>query len=322
MQTLRCFAMARCGFLTAFLLLALGFASSASARSDGEKAFDEFEEKGAVYSGALADYVTRVGQRMLRAAGQDPERYTFTVLDDPSINAFAVDGGYIFVARGLLAYLENEAQLAAVLGHEIAHLVARHPQERKLASRSSRIGSTILGFLTRSGALYQTARAYSEAALSGYGREQELEADGLGARYLADAGYDPIAMLEVIRVLADQEEFAREVEGRSVSYHGLFASHPRNDRRLFEVIEAGAAEGVPPERTPSEGPFPTLLEGLPGSTSHRWRAGGPSLLPQRPGLRGGFPRNLAGEGQPLGLERHGAPWRRIAHYLRAAGRIG
>ena len=54
-----------------------------------------------MYSGALADYVTRVGQRMLRAAGQDPERYTFTVLDDPSINAFAVDGGYIFVARGL-----------------------------------------------------------------------------------------------------------------------------------------------------------------------------------------------------------------------------
>lgn len=263
MPTLRRFTMTRSGSLAACVFLLLGLASGAWARSDGEKALAEFEEKGSVYSGALADYVAQVGQRMVRAAGQDPERYTFTVLDDPSINAFAVDGGYIFVARGLLAYLENEPQLAAVLGHEIGHLVARHPQERKLASRSSRIGSTILGFLTRSGALYQTARAYSEAALSGYGRDQELEADGLGARYLADAGYDPIAMLEVIRVLADQEEFAREVEGRSVSYHGLFASHPRNDRRLFEVIQAGAAEGVPPERSPSEGPFLSLLEGLP-----------------------------------------------------------
>jgi predicted Zn-dependent protease len=118
----------------------------AQARSDGEKALAEFEEKGAVYAGPLVEYVQRVGDRMLRAAQQDPERYTFTVLDDPSINAFAVDGGYIFVARGLLAYLENEDQLAAVLGHEIGHLVARHPQERKLGSRSARIGSTLLGF--------------------------------------------------------------------------------------------------------------------------------------------------------------------------------
>jgi predicted Zn-dependent protease len=83
----------------------------AQARSDGEKALAEFEEKGAVYAGPLVEYVQRVGDRMLRAAQQDPERYTFTVLDDPSINAFAVDGGYIFVARGLLAYLENEDQL-------------------------------------------------------------------------------------------------------------------------------------------------------------------------------------------------------------------
>ncbi|NBQ12360.1 MAG: hypothetical protein EBU29_10035 [Gammaproteobacteria bacterium] len=119
MPILRRCAMARSVFLATGLLL-LGLASGAWARSDGEKALAEFEEKGAVYSGALADYVAQVGQRMLRAAGQDPERYTFTVLDDPSINAFAVDGGYIFVARGLLAYLENEAQLAAVLGHEIA----------------------------------------------------------------------------------------------------------------------------------------------------------------------------------------------------------
>jgi predicted Zn-dependent protease len=75
--------MARSGALTACFFLLLGLASGAWARSDGEKALAEFEEKGAVYSGALADYVAQVGHRMLRAAGQDPERYTFTVLDDP-----------------------------------------------------------------------------------------------------------------------------------------------------------------------------------------------------------------------------------------------
>ena len=208
----------------------------------------EFEEKGAVLEGELADYVARVGARIARAAGLEDGEIVFTLLDDSSVNAFAMQGGYVFVARGLLAYLETEDQLAAVLGHEIGHLTGRHPQERKTAARTSAIGSTLLGFITRSGALYQTAQAYSAAAISGYGREQELEADGLGAKYLAAAGYDPIAMLEVVRVLKDQDLYASQVERRASSYHGLFASHPRNDRRLYEVIRAGGASAEPPER--------------------------------------------------------------------------
>ncbi|MDZ7826433.1 MAG: M48 family metalloprotease [Gammaproteobacteria bacterium] len=88
------------------------------AASDGEEALEEFRDKGVVLEGELADYVDRVGQRVARAAGVDD--MTFTLLDDSSVNAFAMQGGYIFVARGLLAYLEREDQLAAVLGHEVA----------------------------------------------------------------------------------------------------------------------------------------------------------------------------------------------------------
>ncbi|MDZ7826432.1 MAG: M48 family metalloprotease [Gammaproteobacteria bacterium] len=111
--------------------------------------------------------------------------------------------------------------------------------------------------------MYQTAQAYSAAAISGYGRDQELEADGLGARYLTAAGYDPVAMLEVVRVLKDQDVFSSEVERRSSSYHGLFASHPRNDRRLHEVIRAGGAEAEPPEEVTREGDYLSMIEGLP-----------------------------------------------------------
>jgi predicted Zn-dependent protease len=243
-------------------LLLPGGTALALGRSDGEKALAEFEEKGTVLHGELAAYVARVGARVARAAGLEDGEIVFTLLDDSSVNAFAMQGGYVFVARGLLAYLESEDQLAAVLGHEVGHLTGRHPQERKTAARTSAIGSTLLGFLTRSGALYQTAQAYSAAAISGYGREQELEADGLGAKYLAAAGYDPIAMLEVIRILKDQDLYARQVERRASSYHGLFASHPRNDRRLYEVIRAGGASAEPPERVEHEGDYLALLDGL------------------------------------------------------------
>jgi len=92
--------------------------------------------------------------------------------------------------------------------------------------------------------------------------EQELEADGLGAKYLAAAGYDPIAMLEVIRILKDQDLYASQVERRASSYHGLFASHPRNDRRLYEVIRAGGASAEPPERVEHEGDYLGLVDGL------------------------------------------------------------
>lgn len=250
-------------FMLLMLLALVVMAPPVHAASDGEQALAEFREKGVVYEGELADYVRRVGARVARAAGVADGEMTFNVLDDASVNAFAMQGGYIFVARGLLAYLSSEDQLAAVLGHEVGHLTARHPQGRKTLARSSAIGSFLLGFLTRSGALYQTAQAYSAAALSGYGRNQELEADGLGARYLRAAGYDPVAMLETIYVLKDQDLFSSQVERRTSSYHGLFASHPRNDRRLFEVIEGGGASVEPPMEIEYEGDYLSIVDGLP-----------------------------------------------------------
>lgn len=246
----------------ALVLLLLCAAPGARAASDGEKALEDFQEKGVVLEGELVDYVRRVGARVARAAGIKDGEMTFNVLDDASVNAFAMQGGYIFVARGLLAYLSTEDQLAAVLGHEVGHLTARHPQSRKTLARGSAVGAFLLGFLTRSGALYQTAQAYSAAALSGYGRDQELEADGLGARYLRGAGYDPVAMLDVIHVLKDQELYSSQVERKTSSYHGLFASHPRNDRRLFEVIQDGGASVEVPAAIEYEGDFLSVIDGL------------------------------------------------------------
>ncbi|HSD61589.1 MAG TPA: M48 family metalloprotease, partial [Burkholderiales bacterium] len=205
----------------------------------------------------LQAYVSRVGQKLARASHRPGISYTFVVVDSPEINAFALPGGYVYVTRGILAYLGSEAELAAVVGHEIGHVTARHGVRQQSAAMATGLGVGILGAIVPGvggSAAQNVADVVSTAVLSGYGREQELEADRLGAQYLARTGYDPQAMIRVVEVLKNQELFDAEVakkEGRETrAYHGLFASHPDNDTRLKEVVgeaskfaKAGAFEG-------------------------------------------------------------------------------
>ncbi|TVS17969.1 MAG: peptidase M48 [Gammaproteobacteria bacterium] len=231
----------------------------------GERMHKELLEAGMIYDDeALSAYVEEVGQR-LAAVSQDHRRmeYHFFVLDDAAVNALAFPGGYIYISRGLLAYLENESQLAAVLGHEVGHVSARHVARQRRAGRTSSILSVMAGILTGSGAIYQMGQAYGQMLISGYGREMELEADALGAEYLARAGYDPNAMLQVLQVLKDQELFAAQIEQRRPTYHGLYATHPRNDQRLHEVIRLGAANAGTGEYVEPVGDYLAMIDGLP-----------------------------------------------------------
>lgn len=198
-----------------------------------------------VESAALQSYVQRVGEGLARNSHRSNLEYHFKVVDSADINAFALPGGYIFMNRGLMAYLNSEAELAAVLGHEIGHVTARHG----VRQQSMAMGSGLLGQLVTIGTGVQAAGDLSNllgsAVVKGYGRDMELQADGLGAEYLARSGYRPDAVLEVIGVLKDQDTFAREqatVQGKQVeSYHGLFASHPTHDQRLQQVVEQAQA---------------------------------------------------------------------------------
>ncbi|NOQ77549.1 MAG: M48 family metalloprotease [Methylococcaceae bacterium] len=194
---------------------------------------------------ALQSYVQSVGDRLAVVSHRNNLVYRFTVLDSPVINAFALPGGYIYITRGLMAYLNSEAELAAVLGHEIGHVTARHGVRQQSAAQAANFGYMIGAILfpeLRAGPSQDLFNLFGGALLSGYGREHELESDGLGAEYLARAGYEPQAMMDVIRVLKAQEIFAAEEakkQGREAqSYHGLFASHPDNDTRLHEVVAA------------------------------------------------------------------------------------
>ena len=195
----------------------------------------------------LQQYVNEVGQRLARQSHRPGLEYHFTVVDSPEINAFALPGGYVYITRGILAYLNSEAELAGVLGHEIGHVTARHGVQQMGAATAAGVGATLLGVFVpqlRNQAGDTAINMLGNVLLSGYGREHELEADRLGAQYLAGTGYDPQAMIKVIGVLKNQEMFDAEVaqsEGREPrAYHGVFASHPDNDTRLQQVVgEAG-----------------------------------------------------------------------------------
>jgi predicted Zn-dependent protease len=216
----------------------------------GNEMHQQMIADGAAYDDPeLQAYVNRVGQRLVANSDKPNMNFTFTVIDSPDLNAFALPGGYIYVNRGLLAYLDSEAEMAGVIGHEIGHITGRHHGRRQTADVTNKIIATT-------------------AYIRGYGRDMELEADGLGAEYMYKSGYDPDALLGVIGVLKDQEQYQR-VKAKSAgkptgTYHGLYATHPRNDQRLKTVVRAANeldTDGYV-ENPEQPGEFRAHMEGL------------------------------------------------------------
>jgi predicted Zn-dependent protease len=201
--------------------------------------------------GPVTGYVNDVCQRLAAASHRDDLEFTFTVIDSPEINAFALPGGYVYINRGLLSFLNTEDQLAAVLAHEIGHVTARHAVQQQARGNLGRTAAGIGGFVAAvaTGSAYvgselsQLGSLWTQAGVSGFGRENELQADSLSAEYLRNAGYDPQAVLDVLSILKNQEDFNVQVAGQRAGYHGLFATHPRNDERLQSAVGAVSAEG-------------------------------------------------------------------------------
>src|SRR5690606_33053344 len=141
----------------------------------------------------LQAYVNEVGQKLARQSHRSNLQWTFTVLDSPEVNAFALPGGYVYVTRGIMAHLDSEAELAGVIGHEIGHVTARHGAQR--ATRQQNAGLGVLAATVRGAVLEgagvggatelasQVSQGVAAGHLASYSREQELQADELGAEY-------------------------------------------------------------------------------------------------------------------------------------------
>ena len=207
----------------------------------------------------LQAYVNDVGQRLAKHSHRAHLQWHFTVLDSPEINAFALPGGYVYVTRGIMAYLDSEADLAGVIGHEIGHVTARHGAQRATRQQTAGLGvfaASILGAVLESKGMSGAGQMASNVSqsvaagwLAGYSRDQELQADGLGAEYLARNQYNPGNMVDVIDVLKQQERFAADraqAEGKPApSGANWLSSHPSNDQRLADIRQV-AAKYTPP----------------------------------------------------------------------------
>ena len=255
---------------------------------------------------ALQARVERIGQELAAQSHRPDLAYHFTLLDSEEVNAFALPGGYIYITRGLLVYLESDAELAAVLGHEIGHVTARHSVRQDSAQTATRLGVAVASIFTpgyAGAAAGGLAGAFGGALLSGYGREHELEADRLGAEYLAQVGYDPDALLRVIGTLKDQEAFEIQrasEEGRQPQvYHGVFASHPTSDQRLQEVVKAARTLEVSEPRPENREEFLNDLDGVAyGPSTRQGVVRGRSFSHADLGIGLRFPSGWAVQNQP------------------------
>jgi predicted Zn-dependent protease len=160
--------------------------------AEGQKGHQQvLKEYGVVKDARLQAYVNELGQRLAKQSHRNNLQWYFTVLDSPEINAFALPGGYVYVTRGIMAYMEDEADLAGVIGHEIGHVTARHGAQRATRQQDAGLGvlaATLLGAVLESQGMSgagQMASNVSQSVASGYvasyGREQELQSDQLGA---------------------------------------------------------------------------------------------------------------------------------------------
>ncbi len=207
----------------------------------GRKYYSQILQSQTLYQDPkIQSYVQSIGDSLAELSHRSDLIYRFTVLDSPAVNAFALPGGYIFINRGLMVYLSSEEELAAVLGHEIGHVTARHSVRQISQAQVLSIISYAVAREAGSAA-GDLANIASGALVAGYGRDMELQADSLGAEYMAKKGYSAIS------VLKEHELYSTEVSKRRGSnhqtYHGIFASHPSNDNRLKEVIKKAGSLG-------------------------------------------------------------------------------
>lgn len=193
---------------------------------------------------AMQEYVNIVGQRLAQASDLPNEEFRFFVVDDEAINAFTTGCCNVYVNRGLLVNLNSEAELAGVLGHEIGHVTARHPARRQARGVAASLGAMAAAILTGSNAIGQLANIGGQAWMMGYGRENEMEADRLGLKYMVKAGYNPESIGGVFKMFQAGEKFERQraaAEGREPRlYHGVFSSHPSPDEREVQAAKGAA----------------------------------------------------------------------------------
>ena len=193
------------------------------------------KEMGLYDDPALQRYVQDIGLRLARTSERPNLPWHFAVVDEPAINAFALPGGYIYLTRGILPFLHDEAQLAGVLGHEIGHVTARHSAQQYTKATTAGLGVTLLSIFVPEARPFQNI---TETALGvlflKYGRDDELQADDLGVQYASRSGWDPSGVAGMLTTLARLDE----ASGSRRGVPNWLSTHPAPADRVQHVQAA------------------------------------------------------------------------------------
>jgi predicted Zn-dependent protease len=195
----------------------------------------------------IQSYISNLGERLAKTSERPDLPWKFTVLDTPVVNAFALPGGYVYITRGLLALASNEAEVASVLAHEIGHVAARHSAQRQGRATLVGLGAALAGILTGSGQIAQIGNTIGAGYVQKFSRDQELQADTLGVRYMARANYDPNAAVSFLQKMQGETRLSALEAGKDpeeAEQINWMSSHPRTADRVEQAIENAGGKKV------------------------------------------------------------------------------
>ncbi|MGN6550511.1 MAG: M48 family metalloprotease [Pararhizobium sp.] len=198
----------------------------------------------------------------LTAASENPtQTYRITVLDSPSVNAFALPGGYIYVTRGLLALANDASEVAAVIAHEMGHVLLNHGIERQRFEETQSINARVVNEILSDELASNAALAQSKLKLAAFSRRQELQADAVGVKLLGEAGYDPYAAARFLETMEAYAHYTAQDPSKDQSLDFL-SSHPSTPQRVALAREHAAAIGPEGTGDRGEGYFLDGIDGL------------------------------------------------------------
>jgi len=192
---------------------------------------------GGIYqNNTLQNYIESLGKFLVTTSESPNLKFTFTILNTPIVNAFALPGGYIYLTRGLIYLCQNEAQLAGVIAHEIGHVTGRHSAKRYTRAVGTNLLGNLLNTLIKNPVLQNLTNTTSSLYLLSYSRDHEYEADSLATRYMIRAGFDPYEMANFLKQMELYSNLQKKIIGDKKKISELLLTHPNSSKRVMEVI--------------------------------------------------------------------------------------